>query len=190
MISDVFINLKKWLQVYGHEVLDLFIYPDNQEYTEPMLRYNNFNEQFNAHVGTSEHFQMNQGVNFPFLAMDISCDKTSHCFTKYYVDFTVYYSSVSPTTGRVCIENTPEGKLEYRDKVYCAISNMLTHQVVTNKGLKRINFADDVASLDGWYLPIKLKVNDIGKISDFSNELVDEVEMFTFPVNLSMFTCG
>ena len=84
---------------------------------------------------------------------------------------------------------TPEGKLEYREEVHCQIKNMLVHQVQTPRGIQRKTFAQDVASLDGWYLPIKVKVTDIGCPEDFSNELVDEVEMFSFPATLSIFTC-
>ena len=53
MISALFINIKKWLQIYGYEVLDLILYPDNPDETDPRKRYNNFNYQFNHHVGTS-----------------------------------------------------------------------------------------------------------------------------------------
>ena len=101
----------------------------------------------------------------------------------------MYYSPVTPPTGRVCIENTPEGKLEYREEVHCNLSNMLVHQVKTNKGIQRKTFAQDVASLEDWYLPIRVQVLDIGCPEDFSNELVDEVEMFSFPATLSIFTC-
>ena len=66
---------------------------------------------------------------------------------------------------------------------------MLVHQVQTPRGIQRKTFAQDVASLDGWYLPIRVKVTDIGCPEDFSNELVDEVEMFSFPATLSIFTC-
>lgn len=106
-----------------------------------------------------------------------------------FINFSVYYSPVTPPTGRVCIENTPEGKLEYREEVHCQIKNMLVHQVKTPRGIQRKTFAQDVASLDKWYLPISVKVLDIGCPEDFSNELVDEVEMFSFPVTLSIFTC-
>jgi len=189
MISAVYINIKKWLQMYGSEVLDYFIQPDHPEELDPRKRYNNFDVQFNQHVGTSEHFQLNQGVEYPFLAIDISCDTSARCFTKVYINFSVYYSTVSPPTGRVCVENTPEGKLEYREEVHCHLKNMLVHQVKTPKGIQKKTFAQDVASLDKWYLPIRVKVLDIGCVEDFSNELVDEVEMFSFPVSLSIFTC-
>ena len=66
---------------------------------------------------------------------------------------------------------------------------MLVHQVKTPKGIQKKTFAQDVASLDSWYLPIRVKVLDIGCAEDFSNELVDEVEMFSFPASLSIFTC-
>lgn len=189
MISALYINIKKWLQMYGYEVLDFFIVPDHPEETDPRKRYDNFDEQFNTHVGTSEHFQENQGVDFPYLAIDISCDKKHHCFSKLRVDLSVYYSTVSPPTGRVCIENTPEGKLEYRDDVHCALSNMFEHVVSTPKGLRKITFAQEVASIPNWYKPLRVQIQDIGCVEDFSNELVDEVEMFSFPVSLSMFTC-
>lgn len=90
MISAVYINIKKWLQMYGSGVLDYFIQPDNPDELDPRKRYNNFDEQFNKHVGTSEHFQLNQGVEFPFLAIDIACDNSSKCFSKLYVNFSVY----------------------------------------------------------------------------------------------------
>ena len=189
MISALYINIKKWLQIYGYEILDYFIQPDNLEETNPRKRYNNFDEQFNTHVGTSEHFQLNQGVEFPFLAIDISCDNSGRCFSKFRIDFSVYYSPVTPPTGRVCIENTPEGKLEYREEVHCLIKNMLVHTVETPKGIQKKTFTQDVASIDGWYLPIRAKVLDVGCVEDFSNELVDEVEMFSFPATLSIYTC-
>nr|DAW32347.1 MAG TPA: hypothetical protein [Caudoviricetes sp.] len=189
MMSALYINIKKWLQMYGANVLDYFIQPDHPEERDPRKRYNNFDEQFNKHVGTSEHFQLNQGAEFPFLAIDIACDNSSKCFPKFYINFSVYYSSVSPPTGRVCIENTPEGKLEYREEVHCQIKNMLTHQVSTPQGIQRKTFAQDVASLENWYLPIKVKIQEVGCPEDFSNELVDEVEMFSFPVTLSIYTC-
>lgn len=189
MISSIYINIKKWLQIYGADVLDYFIQPDNPDERDPRKRYNNFDEQFNKHVGTSEHFQLNQGVEFPFLAIDISCDNKGRCFSKFRVQFSVYYSPVTPTTGRVCIENTPEGKLEYREEVVCQLSKMLIHQVETPKGIQRKTFAQDVASIEGWYLPIRVQVTDIQCPEDFSNELVDEVEMFSFPATLSIFTC-
>jgi hypothetical protein len=66
---------------------------------------------------------------------------------------------------------------------------MLIHQVSTPQGIQRKTFAQDVASLDNWYLPIKVKIQEIGCPEDFSNELVDEVEMFSFPVTLSIYTC-
>ena len=112
MNSAIYINIKKWLQMYGAGVLDYFIQPDHPEELDPRKRYDNFDVQFNQHVGTTEHFQLNQGAEFPFLAIDVSCDNSSKCFPRFYVTFSVYYSSVSPPTGRVCIENTPEGKLE------------------------------------------------------------------------------
>lgn len=189
MISSIYINIKKWLQIYGHEVLDLFIQPDNLDETDPRKRYNNFDVQFNSHVGTSEHFQLNQGAEFPFLAIDISCSNVGHCFSRYIVNFSVYYSPVTPPTGRVCIENTPEGKLEYRENVHCLLKDMLVHNVSTPKGIQRKTFAQDVASIEGWYLPIKAKVLDVGCVEDFSNELVDEVEMFSFPATISLFSC-
>lgn len=190
MISALYINIKKWLQVYGYELLDYFIQPDNPEETDPRKRYNNFDYQFNTHVGTSEHFQLNQGVEFPFLAIDISpTDYDKGCFKRYEIRFSVYYSSVSPQTGRVCIENTPEGKLEYRDEVYCLVQKMLIHQVETHKGIQRKTFAQDVASIPDWYLPIRAQVLEVGQLEDFSNELVDEVEMFSFPATVSLFTC-
>ena len=133
--------------MYGSGVLDYFIQPDNPDELDPRKRYNNFDEQFNKHVGTSEHFQLNQGVEFPFLAIDIACDNSSKCFSKLYVNFSVYYSPVTPPTGRVCIENTPEGKLEYREEVHCQIKNMLVHQVQTPRGIQRKTFAQDVACL-------------------------------------------
>ena len=101
----------------------------------------------------------------------------------------MYYSPVTPPTGRVCIENTPEGKLEYREEVHCLIKNMLIHTVETPKGMQKKTFAQDVASLDGWYLPIRVKVLEVDCVEDFSNELVDEVEMFSFPATLSIYTC-
>ena len=55
--------------------------------------------------------------------------------------------------------------------------------------IQRKTFAQDVASLDNWYLPINAKVLDVGCPLDFSNELVDEVEMFSFPATLSIYTC-
>ena len=66
---------------------------------------------------------------------------------------------------------------------------MLVHQVKTPKGIQKKTFAQDVASIEGWYLPIKAKILDIGCPLDFSNELVDEVEMFSFPTTLSIYTC-
>ena len=189
MISAVYINIKKWLQMYGADVLDYFIQPDHIDELDPRKRYDNFDVQYNQHVGTSEHFQLYQGVEFPFLAIDITCDNSAKCFSKVYVNFSVYYSPVTPPTGKVCIENTPEGKLEYREEVHCQLKNMLVHQVKTPRGIQRKTFAQDVASLDGWYLPIRVQVQDIGCPEDFSNELVDEVEMFSFPATLSIFTC-
>lgn len=189
MISALFINIKKWLQIYGYEVLDLILYPDNPDETDPRKRYNNFNYQFNHHVGTSEHFKMNHGIDYPYLAIDIECYQRSHCFDRYEVNFTVYYSTVSPASGRVCIGNTPEDKLEFRDNIHCTISNMLIHQVDTPSGIRKKTFADDVASLDNWYKPIRVQVLDIGCLSDFQIEHKDEVEMFSFPATLSVFTC-
>lgn len=189
MISAVYINIKKWLQLYGADLLDYFIKPDHPEENDPRKRYDNFDVQFNSHVGTSEHYQMNQGVEYPFLAIDINCDDTSKCFNKYYVSFAIHFSAVSPTTGRVCVENTPEGKLEYREEVACQIKNMLIHQVETPKGIQRKTFADDVASLPNWHLPIRAQVMSVDCPSPFYNELVDEVEMFSIPVTLSVFTC-
>lgn len=191
MISALYINLKKWLQVYGWEVLDYFIQADHLDEFDPRQRYDNFDVQFNHHVGTSEHFQHNHGVDFPFLAIDISpdTDSKSGCFKKYKIWFSVYYSTVSPEAGRVCIENTPEGKLEYRDNVYCAIQQMLIHQVSTINGLKRKTFAQDVASIEDWYLPINVSILEVGDLEDFSNELTDEVEMFSFPVTVSIYEC-
>ena len=55
MISSIYINIKKWLQLYGYEVLDYFIQVDNKTETDPRKRYREFNEQFNVHVETSEH---------------------------------------------------------------------------------------------------------------------------------------
>lgn len=191
MISAIYINIKKWLQTFGApDVLDYFIQPVNPDERDPYKRYHNFDEQFNSHVGTSEHFQENQGVEFPFLAIDITCNKGNRCFNEYTVSFSIYYSTVSPITGRVCIENTPEGKLEYRDDVFCALANMMKHQVPTKNGLQYKTFAQDVASIDKWYLPIRANVTDIECPTDFSNELTDEVEMFSFPVTLSIFECG
>ena len=189
MISTLFINIKKWLQIYGYEVLDLIMKPDYPEETDPRKRYKNFNYQFNHHVGTSEHFKMNQGVDYPYLAIDIECYHRTHCFDLYEVSFTVYYSTVSPASGRVCIENTPEGKLEFRDNIHCAISNMLLHQVQTPRGLDMRTFADDVASLDNWYKPIRVHIQQIEGVTAFENEHTDEVERFSFPVTLSVFTC-
>lgn len=189
MISALYINIKKWLQIYGYEILDLVMQADHLEETDPRKRYDNFDWQFNHHVGTSEHFQLNQGVEFPFLAIDISCYSSSTCFSRFEVRFSVYYSTVSPITGRVCIGNTPEDRLEYRDKMHCLISNMLLHTMETNKGMKKKTFADDVASLENWYKPIRVQILDISCVEDFSNELVDEVEMFSFPTTMSIYTC-
>lgn len=190
MISAIYINIKKWLQTYGSpDVLDYFIQPDNLDEIDPYKRYHNFDEQFNKHVGTTEHFQENQGVEFPFLAIDISCTKGARCFNEYVINFSVYYSTVSPPTGRVCIENTPEGKLEYRDNVVCALSWAMYHQVSTRNGLQRVTFAQEVASIPNWYLPIRVSIKDIECPEDFSNELTDEVEMFSFPVTISVFEC-
>lgn len=189
MISTLYINIKKWLQIYGYEILDHLIQVDHPEEKDPRKRYDNFDYQFNHHVGTSEHFQLNQGVDFPFLAIDISCVRGSKCFSRFTVRFSVYYSTVSPTTGRVCIGNTPEDKLEYRDSIHCAISDMLIHTVETPKGMMRKTFADDVASIKNWRKPIRAQVIDIECVEDYSNELVDEVEMFSFPTTLSIYTC-
>lgn len=189
MISVLYINIKKWLQIYGYEVLDYFIVPDHPEETDPRKRYDNFDEQFNTHVGTSEHFQLNQGVDFPFLAIDIHCDSDDRCFSRVYIDFNVYYSTVSPTTGRVCIENTPEGKLEYRDEVHCALAYMMEHVLQTPRGLRKVTFADEVASLENWEKPIRVKVLKFRCPQDFSNELVDEVEAFSIQSDLSVYTC-
>lgn len=189
--SSIYINFKKYLQVFGYEVLDYFINPINLDETDPYKRYENFDVQFNEHFGTSEHFQHNQGVNFPFLAMDVTPETTKNgCFARYIITFAVYYQAVSPSSGRVCIENTPEGKLEYRDNVYCAIKNALIHRVNSlRSGRKRVTFAQDVASIDDWYLPISIAITDIGDLEDFENETVDEVEMFAFPVTISQYTC-
>lgn len=190
MISSIYINIKKWLQLYGYEVLDYFIQVDNKDETDPRKRYREFDEQFNVHVGTSEHYENNQGWDTPFLAIDIVPDPLNKgCFKRYIVNFSVYYSSVSPITGRRCIENTPEGKLEYRDGVYQAICEMIYHQVKTTRGLKMKTFADDVASKDDWYLPIKVTPVKFGDLTDFSSELTDEVGMFSFPITLSIFEC-
>lgn len=190
MISALYINIKKWLQVYGSpHVLDYFIQPDNLDEEDPYKRYRDFDLQFNSHVGTSEHFQHNQGVEFPFLAIDISCNSEGKCFKEYTINFSVYYSAVSPQTGRVCVENTPEGKLEYRDNVVCALKWALKHQVRTMSGLRRITFAQEVASIPNWYLPINVSVTELGCVKDFSNELTDEVEMFSFPATVSVYEC-
>lgn len=191
MISAIYINFKKWLQTFGSpDVLDYFIQPDNLDETDPYKRYHNFDEQFNHHVGTTEHFQHNQGVEYPFLAIDVECDPSNKgCFTEYTIYFSVYYSAVSPITGRVCIENTPEGKLEYRDNVSCAIRWALYHQVNTPRGLQRLTFAQEVSSIPNWYLPIRVTIHEMSCPEDFSNELTDEVEMFSFPVKLSIYEC-
>lgn len=190
MISKLYINIKKWLQTYGSpEILDFFIQPDNPNEEDPYKRYRDFDLQFNQHIGTSEHFQHNQGVEFPFLAIDIQCKSDGKCFKEYVVNFSVYYSVVSPITGRVCIENTPEGKLEYRDDVACALRWMMKHQVSTPKGLHRITFAQEVASIPNWYLPISVSVTEFGCVTDYSNELTDEVEMFSLPITVSVYEC-
>lgn len=191
MISAIYINLKKWLQVYGSpEILDHFIQPDNPDKENPYERYNDFDRQFNEHVGTTEHIQHNQGVEFPYLAIDIKETGGSRgCFAEYTIDFSVYYSSVSPQAGRVCIENTPEGKLEYRDNVVCSLKWAMYHQVRTVNGLQRVTFAQEVASIPNWYLPISVAIQEYGDIEDFSNELTDEIGMFTFPVKLSVYNC-
>ena len=85
MNSAIYINIKKWLQMYGAGVLDYFIQPDHPEELDPRKRYDNFDVQFNQHVGTTEHFQLNQGAEFPFLAIDVSCDNSSKCFPRFYV---------------------------------------------------------------------------------------------------------
>lgn len=192
MISSLYINIKKWLQAFGSpDLLDFFIQPCNEDEIDPYKRYKDFDSQFNSHVGTTAHFQHNQGVEFPYLAIDIDCDHNRRsCFQRYTITFSVYYSAVSPPTGRVCIENTPEGKLEYRDAVYCMIKWMMRHQSETfDEGIKWFTFADEVAMIPDWYLPIRVTVEDFGCVSDFSNELTDEVEMFSFPVSLSMYIC-
>lgn len=189
MYSALFINIKKWLQLYGSDVLDLFIQVDHPEELDPRNRYDNFDEQFNNHVGTSEHYQVNQGVEFPFLAIDIACDNKVNCFSRFKVTFTVYFSPVTPITGRYCVENTPEGKLEYLEEVYCAIHNMLSHTVETPKGFVTKTFADDLVSLDGWKWKIRGQLVDKTCPSEIRNEYTDEVESFDFSVDLSLYTC-
>ena len=189
--SEIFINFKKYLQSFGYEVLDYIIQPVNLDETDPYKRYENFDVQFNEHFGTSEHFQINHGVNFPFLAMDVTPETSANGgFQRYVISFAVYYSTVSPPAGRVCIENTPEGKLEYRDGIYCAIKKALVHRVKSvRSGLKPVTFAQDVAAIEDWYLPISIAITDIGDLQDFDNEVTDEVEMFAFPVTLSQYIC-
>ena len=46
MISAVYINIKKWLQMYGYGVLDYLIQPDHVEELDPRKDIN-FDEQFN-----------------------------------------------------------------------------------------------------------------------------------------------
>lgn len=190
MISSIYINIKKWLQLYGYEVLDHFIQIDHEEETDPRKRYDNFDEQFNAHVATTSHYEHNHGWESPFLGIDVTPDPLNRgCFNKYIVNFSVIYSAVSPPAGRRCVENTPEGKLEYRDSVCEALTDMIYHQVKTTRGLRMKTFADDVASNKDWYLPIKVTPLKFGKPSSFDNELTDEVERFDFSVELSLFEC-
>lgn len=190
MISKLYINIKKWLQLYGHEVLDLVIQVDHEDEKDPRKRYERFDEQFNSHVGTTAHIEHNQGWEQPYLAIDIVPEPLSRgCFKKYIVNFTLYYSAVSPVAGRRCVENTPEGKLEYRDEAYKKLTHMICHQVQTGNGLKNRTFAEDVAQDPDWYLPIKVQPVHWGEVSDFLNEGTDEVEQFTFPVTLSVYEC-
>lgn len=189
MFSALYINIKNWLRLYGADVLDHLLHVDHPEEHSPLKRYDNLDEQLEKHLGTSEHFEVTQGVEFPFLAIDISCDKNSKCFSRYTIQFSVYFAPATPTSGRVCIKNTPEDKLEYRESFYCAILNMLSHQVKTPKGIVRKTFADDMASDKTWRLPIRTQVLKTECPEDFSNELVDQVEMFSFPATLSVYNC-
>lgn len=128
---SIYQSIKKWIQLYGVNILDLLLKVENDKSNDPLIRYANgdisvFAEMVNGHVSLESYYREQVGMKYPYLGIKIDeLSNSDSCFPVYLITFISEFSTVSPKAEQLCIKNEPESILEYYDKLECALYDMM-----------------------------------------------------------------
>lgn len=125
---DIYMNMKRWLILYGIELLDLLFPIENDETDDPMKRYLNLTTLFDKHFNLLAYYQTQPVPDLPLILVSFDDLTGNSCFAKIRVIFDVYFQTVSPADckdNRVNIINSPEAILGYKEQVNMALKNLL-----------------------------------------------------------------
>lgn len=128
---SIYQSIRKWIQLYGVNILDLLLKVEVEDSNKPVIRYANgvhdkFAVLFNSHVSLESYFKEQVGFQYPYLGIKIDeLSDSDSCFPVYLITFISEFSTVSPKSEELCIGNTPEDILAYYDKLECALYDMM-----------------------------------------------------------------
>lgn len=179
---NIFQSIKKWIQLYGINILDLLLPVLDDTSTDPVQRYalgdvNLFGELFNKHFSLVSYYEEQVGYSYPYLGVKIDeLSDSDSCFAVYRITFVSEFSTVSPKSEQLCIGNTPEDILQYYDELECALYDMMKSMYEDLKIVENLTF-----------VPADLHFSKYSK-----DPIQTSNEIFTrrFPFDMDAFLCG
>lgn len=124
----LFRNMKRWLILYGIQLLDLLHPVENADEIDPIKRYENLAALFDKHFNLMAYYGMQVEPHLPLILVSFTDLTGNSCFPKYRVTFDVYFQTISPQDckdNEVIICNSPECILDYREKINQALCELM-----------------------------------------------------------------
>lgn len=124
----IYRNIKRWLFLFGSDLLDLLLPIYDSEEVDPLERYCQLNHIFDKHLNLLAFYRSQVAPDFPLVLVSFNDLTDNSCFTKTEVVFDVFFQTVSPNDckdDRVNIINSPESMLGYKYSVESAICKMM-----------------------------------------------------------------
>lgn len=139
--SWVWYNMKSWLSLYGHCLLDLLLCVDNPEATTTPSRYTDFATEFSKHFNLLDYSMVRfEDFAYPFVGVYFEPRSSDKCERLMTVGFQIEYHKPTPSCQMQCTKchfSTPESTLCWKDKVINAITEMFRANFATEMFCKQ-----------------------------------------------------
>lgn len=178
-------NFKRWLGVYGTQLLDLLLPIADESKTKPSERYLNYETEINKHFNLLAFYRQQVQPDMPLILVSFDDISRGSCFPVWRVSFNTYFQTISPLDCKdndlgVC--NNPESMLLFKENINHALCDMMM----------RIPLEMPSYSYKGkpWDYPIRYTVtNDV--YGGLQGVPKDEISMFEteFTISDNVSTC-